>query len=374
VVSACSNTSGDGTSAGTSPTDQAAESTGVPYRSEVYDSRDNWLCLPDKTDDPCHGNLDTTVIAADGTSSIERHEPATDPPIDCFYVYPTISADQTMNADLIPGPEEMTTVRNQAARLNSQCRVFAPVYRQVTLAVITGGAGSGGDRAEASRLAYADVLDAWRWYTANANDGRGVVLVGHSQGASHLNRLINDEIDPNPAAREQLVGAYLLGSAVAVPEGEVVGGDFQDIPLCSAGDEVACVVTYASFRSTAPPPENSRFGRPRGAAAGVAGCVNPAGIGAGDVELHAYMPAGAANDPAVTTPFVSFPGMLTGECVDEGGFAYLRVTVHGDPADPRVDDIPGDLTPEWGLHLVDANLTMGDVVAMVGRQAAAYAS
>jgi hypothetical protein len=340
----------------------------------VYDSRDNWLCLPDKTDDPCHGNLDTTVIAADGTSSIERHEPATDPPIDCFYVYPTISADQTMNADLIPGPEEMTTVRNQAARLNSQCRVFAPVYRQVTLAVITGGVGSGGDRAEASRLAYADVLDAWRWYTANANDGRGVVLVGHSQGASHLNRLINDEIDPNPAAREQLVGAYLLGSAVAVPEGEVVGGDFQDIPLCSAGDEVACVVTYASFRSTAPPPENSRFGRPRGAAAGVAGCVNPAGIGAGDVELHAYMPAGAANDPAVTTPFVSFPGMLTGECVDEGGFAYLRVTVHGDPADPRVDDIPGDLTPEWGLHLVDANLTMGDVVAMVGRQAAAYAS
>jgi hypothetical protein len=376
IVTACSSTSGESTSGGGSVDDRSVDdgvstTTVAPYRSEVYDVRDNWLCLPDKADDPCHGDLDTTVITADGSTSIERHDPATDPPIDCFYVYPTISGDQSMNADLVAGPEEKTTVRNQAARLNSQCRVFAPVYRQVTLAVITGGAGSGGDRTEAGRIAYDDVLDAWRWYLANENDGRGVVLIGHSQGSGHLNRLIKDEIDPNPTAREQLVGAYLLGSTVAVPDGQVVGGDFQQVPVCTADDETGCVVTYASFRSTSPPPANSFFARPRGGP-GRAGCANPAGIGAGDVELHGYFPPSAAQDPSITTPFVSFPGLTTGECVDEGDFSYLRVTVRADAADPRVDDIPGDLTPEWGLHLVDVNLAMGDIVAMVERQSRTY--
>jgi hypothetical protein len=375
VLAACSSSSNDNgqTQAAGTPTSErpATATTPAPYSSEIYDSRDNWLCLPDKTGDPCHENLDTTVIEADGSTSIETHEAATDPPIDCFYVYPTISGDQQMNSDLIPGPEEKTTVRNQAARLNSQCRVFAPVYRQVTLAVITGGAGSGGDRAQAGTIAYGDVADAWRWYLANENEGRGVVLIGHSQGSGHLNRLIKDEIDPDEQARSLLVGAYLAGSAVRVPDGQDVDGDFQNVPLCRSQDQTGCVVTYASFRSTSPPPDNSFFGRVR-SGDGVAGCVNPAAPDGGSATMHSYFPASAANDPTVTTPFVSFPGLLSAECVQQGGFSYLNVTVHGDPSDPRVDDTPGDLTPEWGLHLVDVNLAMGDIVDMVGRQAAAY--
>jgi hypothetical protein len=339
----------------------------------VYDSPDHWLCLPDKADDPCHETLDTTVIEADGTTTLETHETAIDPPIDCFYVYPTISGDKSMNSDLEAGPEERATIQNQGARLNSQCRVFAPVYRQVTLGVITGSGEIAGDRAQAGNIAYADVVDAWRWYLANENDGRGVVLIGHSQGSGHLNRLIREEIDPNDAVRPQLVGAYLLGSAVRVPQGQTVGGDFQNVPLCTQDDETGCVVTYASFRSTSPPPPNSFFGRPR-TGEGVAGCVNPASPSGGSAVLHSYFPSSAAKDPSVTTRWVSFPGLVTAECVAEGGFSYLRVTVHGDPNDPRVDDIPGDLTPEWGLHLVDVNLAMGDIVAMVERQAAAFTS
>jgi hypothetical protein len=339
----------------------------------VYDSPDNWLCLPGRSGDACDQNLDSTVIAPDGTSSVEVHQPAVDPPIDCFYVYPTISSDQAMNSDLNAGPEERATILNQAARLNSQCRVFAPVYRQVTLSVITGGAGSaGGDRAQAGTIAYDDVVDAWKWYLTNENDGRGVVLIGHSQGSGHLNQLIRNEIDGDDAVRQKLVGAYLLGSAVRVPPDQIVGGDFQNVPLCEAEDETGCVVTYASFRSTAPPPENSFFGRPRGGD-GVAGCVNPAAPGGGPAGLHDYFPSSAAGDIAVTTPFVSLPGLVSAECVMDGDFSYLRVTVHSDPTDARVDDIPGDLTPQWGLHLVDVNLAMGDIVAMVGRQAAAYA-
>jgi hypothetical protein len=275
-----------------------------------------------------------------------------------------------MNSDLSPGPEEKLTVRNQAARLNSQCRVYAPVYRQVTLGVITGGAAAaGGDRAQAGDTAYADVLDSWRWYLANANEGRGVVLIGHSQGSGHLNRLMREAIDPNDEVRELLVGAYLLGSSVRVPDGEDVGGDFANIPLCRSDDQTGCVVTYAAFRSTSPPPQDSFFGRPRGGA-GVSGCVSPASPAGGSAELDSYFPATAAGNATVSTPFVSFPGLVTAECVQQGGFSYLNVHVNGDPADARVDDIPGDLTPQWGLHLVDVNLAMGDIVAMVARQTA----
>jgi hypothetical protein len=46
--------------------------------------------------------------------------------------------------------------------------------------------------------------------------------------------------------------------------------------------------------------------------------------------------------------------------------------VNADPADPRVDDIPGNLTPQWGLHLVDMNLVMGDLVALAQSQATAW--
>ena len=37
---------------------------------------------------------------------------------------------------------------------------------------------------------YADVLDAWREYLARDNRGRGVVLLGHSQGTRMLRQLL----------------------------------------------------------------------------------------------------------------------------------------------------------------------------------------
>ena len=82
----------------------------------------------------------------------------------------------------------------------------------------------------------------------------------------------------------------------------------------------------------------------------------------------------------MTTPFVSAPGLLSARCVSEGPFTYLSVYVNGDPADPRVDDITGDILimgqplKDWGLHLIDVNLAMGDLVALVGEQSKAYAA
>ena len=95
--------------------------------------------------------------------------------------------------------------------------------------------------------------------------------------------------------------------------------------------------------------------------------------------LAADPPAAAADpwvDPSrgvtITTPFVTLPDFVEAECAEHNGFSYLAITVQGEPADPRIDDIGGDLTPEWGLHLVDANVAMGDLVALARSQAHAY--
>jgi hypothetical protein len=60
--------------------------------------------------------------------------------------------------------------------------------------------------------------------------------------------------------------------------------------------------------------------------------------------------------------------------VSDGTYTYLSLVVHGDPADSRTDDIGGDLTPEWAMHLVDANVAKGNIEALVATQAEAYAS
>jgi len=400
LAAACSgdDDSGGGGAAGAGDgggTDTTVEDDGADvatpyadYRSELYADDANWLCKPGR-DDVCADDLDATVVAADGSTEVEQLDAADDPPVDCFYVYPTTSRDQGPSSDLEPGEaEEISTAYNQVARMTSVCRVFAPVYRQGTLSAIGGGGGGGGNP---MADAYGDVLDAFKQFIVHESDGRPFVLIGHSQGASHLSRLVAEEIDDEPLLRDRMVSALLLGWPVTVPEGEVVGGSFQNVPLCQATDETGCVVAYSSFRSTAPPPAGSLFGRALGGG-GQAACVNPARPeGGGPAVLHPYFVVDQAEgsllggqsaqpfaDPdrtaEVTTPFVTYPDLVEAECVSENGFTYLSLTVHGDPADPRTDDIGGDLTPEWGMHLVDVNVAMGDLVDLVAKQSEAFAS
>ena len=351
-----------------------------------YANKDSWLCWPGRSD-ACAVDQTTTIVQADGKTSTETFKAATAPAYDCFYVYPTVSTDPGGNSDMVIDPAERSVVEQQLARFAGQCRVFAPMYRQVTLAALRAvmmGQPSPGNGV----LAYGDVRDAWRWYLANENKGRGVVLIGHSQGSRMLLDLLKNEIDGKPA-QKQMISAYVLGMNTPVTDGK-----FGTIPLCTKADQAGCLVTYVSFRETAPPPANSRFGK-TDEQGRRAGCVNPAALLAGkastdEASLHAYLgskpflsslPAKPfAKDVTVSTPFVSLPGLLSAKCVSEGDFSYLAVKVNADPADPRADEITGDIVipgggvlKDWGLHLIDVNLEMGDLTALADRQARTYA-
>jgi hypothetical protein len=347
-------------------------STVAPYVSEVYADPTHWVCRGDSVD-VCDEPYPVTEVAADGSTTVRQNPPATDPPVDCFYVYPTISEDATLNSDLVAGSEIGVTTQ-QAALFDNVCTVYAPMYPSVTLAGLF-DPNIEGDRATAWQTAYGGVEDAWRHYLANDNQGRGVILIGHSQGAGHLANLLRTVIDLDPAQRALLVSAYIIGSAIGVPSGADVGGDLQQIPLCRTVDATGCVVTYATFRATQGPPPDAFFGKPR-SGEGVAGCVNPAAPAGGPGVLSSTISSAdwalADRSLTPTTPFMDMPGLVTAECVERNGFSYLEITVNGDPADPRADDIQGDLSPQWGLHMVDIPLAGGSLLEMARAQIEAY--
>lgn len=361
-----------------------------PVQAPDYSMSANWLCRPDSLG-YCQTNLDATVVEADGTLTVERWQPpASVPPIDCFYLYPTASADMAPNSDLIPGEqpgEEIHTVRRNFARFADTCRLFAPIYRSTTLTQMRGQVPAG-DR----ELAYADVLAAWKHYLTYDNGGRGVVLIGHSQGSGHIRRLLKEEIDGRPA-QALLVSALPIGNNITVPANGSVGGDLQHIPVCRAAGETGCLVSYNTFRAEAPPPANAVLG-------GRAGdnlrhvCVNPAAPAGGSAELDAYLEttylfgadAGPVQQPwskdglAITTPFVRVPGLLSARCISDENGDYLALSINADAADPRVDDLLGEVRrggqvlPEWGFHVIDMELAMGDLVNLVRAQAATWSS
>jgi hypothetical protein len=116
-------------------------------------------------------------------------------------------------------------------------------------------------------------------------------------------------------------------------------------------------------------------------------CVNPVNLGADAATSQPYFqmerPEGAlgsdavpfadpARDDEITTPFVTMPDFVEVACEDDGDFSYLALNILGDPDDERADDIGGDLSPDWGMHLVDVNVAMGDLVDLVAGQATAY--
>jgi hypothetical protein len=353
-----------------------------------YGDGRTWLCRPGRHD-ACDVDLTTTVVASDGTLTRETWSATPNAPIDCFYVYPTVSTDPTPNSDMTADAAELNVVRQQFARFASVCRPYAPLYRQVTLAGLRRMLGAGGGGALDRGLQYDDVRDAWSHYLAHDNQGRGFVLVSHSQGSFILSRLIREEIDGKPV-QSRMVSAILPGATLAVPRGKDVGGTFQHVPLCRSASQTGCVITYASFRSTMAPPANTLFGKVADQNL-VAACTNPAALGGGSGDLHAYLSTGGQTitvtippkpwvvpERPIGTPWVSVPGLLTARCTSNDNAAYLEVTVHGDPSDPRTDDITGDISANgqvlanWGLHLVDVNLAMGNLVAIVGRQAGAW--
>jgi hypothetical protein len=262
----------------------------------------------------------------------------------------------------------------QASPFSTDCRVWAPVYRQRTQRSLSKGLG--GDPA-ADLTAYRSVLSAWEDYLAHDNGGRRVVFIGHSQGAAMLIRLLRSQVDPNPSVRAKLVSAVLLGGNVQVPTGTGTAGTFAHIPPCRSQAQTGCVIAYSSFPSEPPPAAN--FGRPGQGVSLQSGqttssgqmvlCTDPASLAGGSGSLLPWFPAtsGRIGATRITTAWVAYPGLYDSSCRTAGGASWLQVTVAAGSADPapRVSELLG---PEWGYHQDDVSLALGNLVADVAAQ------
>ena len=189
-----------------------------------------WLCLPGHKPDPCTPGLSTTVYSPTLQKiSVQHPKAVKNPSIDCFYVYPTVSGQPTGNANLTIDPVERSIALYQAARYSQFCRVFAPMYRQLTLAGI--GQGKPTTKPNAA-IALSDVRQAFATYLKKYNHGRGFILIGHSQGSFVLRSVIAKDVDPKAAVRNRMVSAILMGGNVLVKKGKDIGGDFKHIHAC----------------------------------------------------------------------------------------------------------------------------------------------
>jgi hypothetical protein len=349
----------------------------APVHAEV-----KWLCRPGIADNPCQGDQTTTYFAPDGSSRLGTPDVPADPPVDCFYVYPTVSNQPTPNATQTADPEVKSIALFQAQRFSTRCRVYVPLYREVTAAGVS-VASQTHDTTPYS-VAYTDVVEAWRAYLRDDNHGRGFVLIGHSQGSRMLRALIRNEIDPDPAVRDRLVSAIIPGANATTV-------DFANIPTCEAAGETGCVIAYSTFNDT--PPDNARFGRtdtdPVGTALGLpAGpgleviCANPAGLSGSGEQLESLVPSQpfapglifllllklyGGPPPSADTPWLQPTDHYTGRCQTSNGAHVLMLSPVGSAR--KLDPSP-DAT--WGTHLVDLNIALDNLITIVGDQTQAW--
>ena len=335
-----------------------------------------WLCKPGLKSNPCDPGLRTTVYSPAGKKlRVTQPRPDRPPRFDCFYVYPTVSDQKAPLASKRIDPEERSIALYQTARYSQHCRVFAPMYRQVTLQALLGGAPPNTDPS----IPYNDVREAWRTYLRKYNHGRGVVLISHSQGTFMLRQLVTKEIDPKPAARRKLISGVLLGGNVTVKKGRDVGGDFKHVRACRARRQTGCVVAFSTFED--PAPANSIFGRTGNEGQEVL-CTNPAALGGGSGLVDPIYPSEpfapnttiaaaigllGVTQPTPPTTWAEMPGAYSARCSPAGGADVLQITPRkGAPTFRASPD------PTWGLHLADANIALGNLVDLVRTQASAY--
>jgi len=336
-----------------------------------------WLCKPGQKKDPCTPSLTTTHITPTGeVLRTERVKRVARPKVDCFYVYPTVSDDRKPQADRSIDPEMRSIALYQAARYSRDCRVFAPAYRQITL---QGLLNPETITPKMQETAYADVRAAWREYMAKYNKGRGVLLLSHSQGTFVARQLIPDEIDRKPAVRRRLIAAYLLGGNVLVKKDSDRGGDFRNVRACKSASQLGCVVAYSIYGG--PVPEDTRFGKTTEAGREVL-CTNPAALRGGSANIDSIQPSEpfAPNTtiggltaglgyvtPDVPGAWIEVDNAYRARCVSENGANVLQTTpLNGAPT---LRPLPAE---NWGLHLTDANLPLGNLAELAKRQIAVY--
>jgi Protein of unknown function (DUF3089) len=213
-------------------------------------------------------------------------------------------------------------------------------------------------------------------YLHKYNHGRPFVLIGHSQGSFVLELMLRKLIDRDRSLRARMLSAIVLGGNVLVKNGSDVGGTFKHIPACRTISDLGCVIAFSSFDQ--PVPSNSLFGRTTVPGEHVL-CVNPVALQGRSRLVDPILPSApfapgtliaggiqllGITQPRPPTVWSSLPGSYSAKCSGAGGANVLQLTaLHGAQVPTPSPD------PTWGLHLLDSNVELGNLVSVVNAQA-----
>ena len=205
-----------------------------------YNDLSNWFAHP-----AISSKVEFTPEGVVGNDAWQNGE------VDVFFIAPTLNFSKLGWNAPINHPSSTELIKEmimsgQASVFNSCCRIFSPKYRQATFYSFLGDRSNG---RKALELAYDDCLKAFDHYLTHFNNGRPFFLAGHSQGALHTMRLIDDRIEGTSLTRK-MVAAYPIGFWFPIDK---FGTTLTTIHPSEKPTDINCIVAYDTYLETGGP-------------------------------------------------------------------------------------------------------------------------
>lgn len=213
-------------------------SSTAPALEPDYSKEENWAALPwtkDFADETPKGLVDNQANAE----------------VDVFYLHPTSYFgdksytrwngpidDKEINDNI-----DVNVIKNQATAFNNIGKIYAPRYRQAHIKAYYSK-----DTVSAKKafdLAYEDVKNAFGYYMSHWNNKRPFILVSHSQGTTHMARLVEEFIDGKPL-QKKMIAAYLVGIPVDLDR-------YESLDPCTHPEDIGCLVGWRTWKIGAKP-------------------------------------------------------------------------------------------------------------------------
>jgi hypothetical protein len=213
----------------TTPLNKGSTRENEPDYSNLY----YWAAHPYKHD------------PSDSVPAPLKHDYIQDSTVDVFFLHPTTLTskdDTSWNAgitdDILNHKTDYSTILYQASVFN-ECRVFAPRYRQAHIRSYFPKDST--HAVQAFELAYADIKASFIYYLEHFNNGRPIIIAGHSQGSTHAQRLLKEFFE-NSVLKNRLVAAYVIGMYIPPDY-------FTDLKMCSDSLQTGCIVGWRTFKN-----------------------------------------------------------------------------------------------------------------------------
>ncbi|MBD2842311.1 DUF3089 domain-containing protein [Erythrobacter rubeus] len=307
-------------------------------------------------------------VSSGGENPVDRARDAALPNFAVFFIHPTSYLSRNnWNAPIGENADEEAEriariyIRGMASPFNGASEIWAPRYRQATMGAFLTDAPEG---QQAIGAAYADVLEAYRYFLSSIDDDTPIVLAGHSQGSLHLLRLLREEV-AGSAETDRLIAAYAIGWPISVDHDLPAVG----LPACATAAQTGCLLSWSSFAEPADPSSVMKAysnslgfdGKMRGDSTIL--CTNPlTGKFGGSAPESANLGTLVPDDSMSSGELV--PGAVPARC-DERGLLLI-----GDPPELGSYVLPGNNYHVYDIPLFWAN-TQADVARRVRAMEAA---